>query len=237
MKILNAFGVVSLELIPVYLMFGLSARGQVPDATFYLQTQNTISHVPGTITGAADGGTGTAKIIQEAEPYVSASSMGGPSDGADAYAQYAFYFEVLGPAHVNVPILLVANGEATGKFPSATSIHISLGPFAETDTSPGPFSVHQDVYVQTGNPRYNEVALDVFGNGYANASASAHLEAQISIDPSFADADEYSLVFSPNFLPPVNSVPESYSTLWLLGSALGGLVVCRRLLPSATGGG
>ena len=81
---------------------------------------------------------------------------------------------------MNVPILLDANGEATGTLPSATSIHISLGSFAETDTSPGPFSVHQDVEVETANPLYNEVAMDVFGNGYVNASASAHLEAQIS---------------------------------------------------------
>jgi hypothetical protein len=71
------------------------------------------------------------------------------------------------------------------------------------------------------------------GGGNANASATA--DPTITIDPGFPFKDHFDLVFSPNLVAPISSVPEPPSwTLVLSGLSIIGLFAMRAAIFSRT---
>jgi hypothetical protein len=179
----------------------------------------TTSFQAGTITSI--DGNATATIIQGVDPYLSVSaSHNSSSDSFQpvATAGYTYSFEVQGPAGGNIGVLFSANGAATtiGQY-STCFIQFGIAPTGYPVPVVEGLLTHFGL--NSGFP-YNAYPLTLLANteytvwlsAYANAwegTSSAWIDPQISIDPAYLiannlEAGDYTLGFSPNFLP----VPE-----------------------------
>jgi hypothetical protein len=209
-----------------------TAQTPLPNASAFLYVEGVSQTAPGTLTESRDGGlsSGTATLTLGLDPYLYASAAAYSGLGAEASADYTYYFEVEGPSG-SVPMLVSAAGQsqttATAYYSDATFDVQNGGVYAvnesadATATTPASFSFKQSVDITANTVQEVDCSAGV-SIGF-NGVASAYLDPQISIDPTFPNASEYSLVFSPNF-----PVPEpSVTGLFILGLSLAGLSAVR----------
>jgi hypothetical protein len=200
---------------------------QVLDATFFFDVNGRESTSgPGVVNYFGTNVTASGVITQGVDPYV-AASVTTKDVGGYAGADYDYYFEVAGPAG-NVPVVVVANGLAqttSATFYANASFQIPNLNVSEaataTPSSPASFSLNQSMNIPANT--LEEVEIDAGVSIFLTGTASASVDPQITIDPTFANAGEYSLEFSPNFL----AVPEP-SIMALLPLGLGWLALRRK---------
>lgn len=223
------------------LMISLSARAQLPQATFYETAEGVgDSHAPGVWYESASIGNGTSTITQGTDPYVAAEANGAstyPDLGGYATTQYIYYFEVTGVTG-DVPVWVSTSGEATRGAITGFSADasIQIGGFSETaeltsgsgtslETS---FSSPTNALTLTAGTEY-DVVLTASASVYGTGNAEAWVDPQLYIDPTYAaENPDASLEFSPNFSP----APEP-SAMGLFGAGLLGLFVVRQKLACA----
>ena len=127
-------------------------------------------------------------------------------DGAFADVTVAYYFEALGPAGQNVPVILTANasttpgnGEAGGLaqlsvFNPATGVTVPGSSFvagaglANQGLAPT-FSVNQDIEVPANVVMELSIIVTATSGGLPSSS-SAYVDPSVTIDPSFPEASE-----------------------------------------------
>jgi len=199
---------------------------------------------------AAVGGSG---INAFGDPYAdSASSLleaGNPTvrtagnAGSWAQAALVFYYEVVGPAAASVPVILTGTVSASADAVAGAHASAQINPgtgFSNSGprlavcaaTTPGCGSGTQQL---TGSLSFSVAANSVQGvyllseiNALAVASGSysAFADPDLRIDPSFANAGQYSIVFSAGVVPSV--VPEPATVALLLPGLIGLALRVRR---------
>jgi hypothetical protein len=194
-----------------------------------------------------EGGTTTASIYTSyvgGTPTISASgtTSGGPNvPEILATTNLSYYFEVIGPAsYTEVPIIISADGTTSVIGAGYANVTTAIGGdyvsqsgslFACSNvggaacTNPASFSGTIDAVVYSNLTGYY-VSIIGNGEGYDTSSWSYTADPSIEIDPTFADADEYSLIFSADDAAPTGpptSAPEP-SSLPMLGIGLVALV-------------
>jgi PEP-CTERM motif len=218
--------------LPFLACVSAKAQAPLPNASAFLYVEGVSQTLPGTLTESKDGGlsSGTATFTPGLDPYLYASATAYSGLGAEASADYTYYFEVEGPSG-SVPVLVLAAGQAqttsTAYYSDAT-FDIQNGGTYEVNESadatantPASFSFNQTVDMSANSVQEVDISAGV-SIGFTG-SGNAWVDPQISIDPTFANASEYTLVFSPNF------VPEPPATrLLIFGFGLGGLFGLRR---------
>ncbi len=162
-----------------------------------------------------------------------------------------YWFTVLpvgnGTLGTPVPLIVEASGSVGVSNPKYASAHVAFSFNASgvqisksLTTSKGApdFIVDTNVSVAAGvvGGVTMGVGVDVFGNvvTQSGSSGEATLDPLIEIDPSFADASDYQLVFSPNLQPTVSGVPDRGATLGLLAVAVSGLLALQRVSARAS---
>lgn len=210
---------------------------------------------PGTLSesnGAAQVG---STISLYPSPYMSISGSASSSSllteaRAVGSVQLSYQFEFVGPTtHATIPVFVSGTGStggsATGQasFSSLQSSILITGPnlsaiFQEVSGTgaPGSFILDQLAGL-TPNSIYT-VTLNVMGSADAaigTASFFATVDPIFTIDPTFADADQYSIFLSPNVGNVVTSVPEPPTWAMMIVGLLGiGLFARRRQPPVLT---
>jgi len=153
--------------------------------------------------------------------------------------EVTYYFEVVGSTSEPVPLDISGSGSASATSANNFAVYGSAGfitPFGDATacSSPqvgacpvpsptvgivqNPFSVTLDGDVTPGRIYEIDVSAGGDANGFFGSSFSASIDPQVTIDPSFADASDFTLEFSPN---PTSAVPEPSSTSLLLVICLG----------------
>jgi hypothetical protein len=146
-----------------------------------------------------------------------------------------FFFAVVGSKSERVPIIFNASGSAsyigagssanvTFETPVGDLSACSMGPAAGQCTPGVPsFSSFLHGTVNPGTMYQISVAISGFVVSDIPGSWNASVDPQVAIDPSFADASDFTLEFSPN---PMSAAPEPSSMLLTLFSflCLGSLV-------------
>jgi hypothetical protein len=208
---------------------------------------------PGTVTGAgctlgSEGGceSSTASITYNdggVSGYANGTTSGGAGvANASGDGDAVVYFEIEGPAGILVPLIITADGTTSATGVEASSLIqvyfgggsflacSGTGPSAEScGSEPASFSGSQSFNLESDELSDYEVIV-AGSSTEGTGSFSAALDPTVEINPSFADASEFSLVFSPNV-----SVPEpsalTLGSLGLLGMlGLKGRTGIRRLL-------
>ena len=217
----------------------VTVKGQEPPNAFvFLNAASKQQTTPGTINASFFSGleTATATATEGQDPYLYASATAMAGLGSYSGADLTYYFEVMGPAGQNVPIDVSVSGGAqetlfTGGNVtySTASFDIQYGGVMEVNQSasataagPASFSFNQTVDISPNT--FQEVDANAGVSIFLNATASANVDPQISIDPTFPDASEYTLVFSPNFPVPEPAAPA----LFTIGLGLAWLWRCTR---------
>jgi hypothetical protein len=184
---------------------------------------------------ALPGGAGLASAVLSPFVNISTEVSAGPGVASLlASGDISYFFAVVGgTAGDSVPVLVHAglNVDATLSGTASASIVVTTNfsnPEAEvcagtSCTDEGDFGGTLSVLAESG--QFNTIHLtagseEAFSEG---GTAGASADPLITIDPSFADAAEYSIVVSPgvaNALPPAMAVPEpSTWAMMLLGFA------------------
>lgn len=216
-------------------------------ATFeVLAAGGTTIFTPGTVSGNAvnSGFEGGSEFSTASASYAdgngAVSGHGYSSGGADSavsrgIAGVEIYFEVVGsaPGVTTVPLIFSATAATTassgaGGDASATAGFDLSGYFADTACDgydcdsllyPSSFngSVTEDLYP---NVVYAPSIYAEGSAGLGNGTWFASLDPMIEIAPSFTDASDFTLEFSPNPpISPISGVPEP-SSLLMFGTAL-----------------
>lgn len=205
--------------------FEISAEGGTP-----------ISH-PGTVNGSgcnlgSEGGceSSTASLAYsngDITSSVSGSNSGGVAvANASAQTDGTFWFELVGPANVSVPLIITANGTTSANGPDTeglVQIFFGGGSFyactgagnaaSSCVSEPASFSGSKS-YSLTSNTLSDVEVIVAGSSSLGSSSFSASADPMVVIDPSFVNADEFSLVFSAD-------VPEPSSlALLFIGLAL-----------------
>jgi PEP-CTERM motif len=200
---------------------------------------------PGTVIGSgctlgSEGGceSSTASITYDnggLSGYVNGSTSGGVEvANASADGSATVFFEIEGPASVLVPLIITASGttSATG-VEALGNIEVDSGggsflacsgtgsAVESCGSEPASFSGSQSFTLESNVLSDYGVTIGGSSTG-GTGSFSAMVDPTVEIDPSFADAGEFTLVFSPNV-----STPEP-STLALLSLGLLGMLGLRR---------
>ena len=189
--------------------------------------------VDNTISCSAGGGSAQVTLSPFAGVAASAVAAQGTSTGADASLNYDF--EVVGGNPGDpVPVLITANLVTIANSTSAAFASIFVAPGEQSlggtqvvactnetlCTQPAEFLGTFTVSVQSAS--VNSLGLEVTSGqlsseGPENSSASA--DPLIMVDPSFANASEYSIVLSPGVANAVGSaVPEPGSGFIVIGA-------------------
>jgi len=194
---------------------------------------------------AASSSQASSTINASLDPSVSVSSSesGAGSAYGNATAEVDYEFEVMGPQvstyPYTVPVLAVASGAASAATTSYNAglgtpngvsavIHLNAGDLENANGllyedmhttisgSPLSFSIDTDIQVVPGDPILVDASVTAGDPQYTAGSASASVDPQFTIDPSFPDASQYSIIFSPNLPEPMSSGFVALSLLTLL---------------------
>lgn len=173
---------------------------------------------PGTSSGTACNGgpqggceSSSAELIYSAgllSGYAYGTASGGkatPGAGAQSYG--AFFFEVVGPSGVEVPLIFSASGATTASGPDTTSSVTAetsgvnfyacsaSGSAGGCGGEPASFSGSQ-FFLLPSNSLSDVIVIDSGEAGSGTGSFSAVSDPMITIDPTFADASKFTLEFS-----------------------------------------
>jgi hypothetical protein len=216
---------------------GLASTITLPVATSGAECISVNGTVVDNTTNCSNGG-GSADVTQSPFAEVSSGAVAGPGMSSGADASLSYHFEVVGgnPGDT-VPLLITANLMTSANSTSAAyaSIFIAPGenPVGGTQvvactnealcTQPADFFGTFGVSVQSGSA--NSLGLEVTSGEVSSAgpeNSSASADPLIVVDPSFANAAEYSIVLSPGVANSVEAAPEP-GTFLMLGAGFVGL--------------
>jgi hypothetical protein len=162
------------------------------------------SSSPGTIGETRTFGRGSATITQGLDPYVAASASGSCSlntGGDQTSAEYDYSFQITGTSG-SVPMIISARGETAINGGNAVVDFTVSGNGTYVVNTLGVTSFSLDKAVNlAANTEYNVEIESIVSAVYGLDSASASVDPQISIDPTYAAANPgVSLCFQPGFL-------------------------------------
>jgi hypothetical protein len=209
-----------------------NAQYNIQAGTQFIGTAGSVSDSGGVATGDPVG----PRVEADGATFPGPDSRYGTSSAVIKY-----FFEVTGGTSAIVPILISGawdanvSGTAVAAGQLTTGLDLTHGLFTrdlvftchEADACTGAnFTIHEQVV--SGE----EWTILISAGGVAGTSGNYHafVDPVITIDPSFAQASDYSLIFSADVSPGVGgpaSVPEP-GTLALIGGGLTMLIARRR---------
>ncbi len=193
------------------------------------------------------GGSATVSPFQRVS--AEGSGSGYRNQGIESAAG-TYYFGIIGPSAVEVPIILSGSAAVYASGGSSASVYETYGRNGGTYSNFGPvncysgssncgaftFIQHYSLVAGTGTTAgdvgFTTLRADVLAQ---EGSASAFIDPIITIDPNFANADQYRIVFGPGAGNP-GVVPEPAGWAMLLtgfGFAGGALRLRRQALRVA----
>jgi hypothetical protein len=217
----------------------------VENAVFYVLAEGGIAiSAPGTVTGMActtgpEGGCESSSASMMYSDGDGSGSVQGTTSGgtgvasASATATATYYLEVVGPTDIDVPLLITASGSTSANGPEALGRSLVLfagGEFVACSGTgldaavcengsgqpyPTSFSGTQSLTVESNT--LADVGVSLSGDSeLGSGSFSANVDPTVEIDPTFADASEFTLVFSPDV-----SAPEPGTAVFALAAFFG----------------
>jgi hypothetical protein len=198
--------------------------------------------------GNYPAGYGTAAVFGQPAPTLIVSTQG----AAESIATLNYYFYLNGPTGVVVPIV-ISGAVATNGCGGACTQGLAVAPATVFQNNGSTYSpdlpclevsiscssgfsldysaVSDETYeIELGGVAASLEAGQYFGinyDEYLGLPAAVSIDPIISIDPTFADADQFQLMFSPNVGNSPTSVPEP-PTFALFAAGLIGLGWTRR---------
>jgi hypothetical protein len=136
-----------------------------------------------------------------------------------------YFFEVVGPASQEVPVIMQVTGGATSTSTDSqdsalADFFTSLTPqlFAETNSTstPSSFSADQDLTVPSDTTELVVMSVGGSTNDGEAVTLSAYVDPTFTIDPTFAQAGEFTIEYSANIIPEPASLGILTSSLVLL---------------------
>ena len=237
-----------------------TSASALPDAIYSAEafggtTAQFLSTV-GTASSSGPGASGSATTSGYQRVSAAGSATPGPGNEGIFAASATYYFGVLGPAAVSVPLILrgtaslAAHGCNGNSGCSSVEVYEDYGRNGSTFSNFGPitcsegaatcgdFSFTQSLSLTsststtTGDTGFTHLSIYVLAY-YGNAGG--FIDPVITIDPSFADASQYQVVFSSGTGNPVAAVPEPSAWAMLLtGFAFAGGAVRRQRVARST---
>ncbi|MGO9275529.1 MAG: PEP-CTERM sorting domain-containing protein [Terriglobia bacterium] len=213
--------------------------GTIPPAVFLASSEGTSPPItaPGTVTGEVcdiDGCSGSTVTISYANGNASASGSGWASGSnppnSGGGGEVLFYFSVecsIGTCpSETVPLIFTGSGSSSASGPYTEALAYFNTPggtlYACSATGSAVAACGTDPSAFSGFTTYsirpdilNDAAVYFTGASVGSGSWSYSVDGTVEIDPSFADAGDFKLEFSPN----PATVPEP-SSLWLFGTGL-----------------
>jgi hypothetical protein len=130
-----------------------------------------------------------------------------------------FFFAAFGSISESVPLIFTASGSTsqTGSNSTANATFVSPGGTlsacsmgsAEGQCAPGvPTSFSSTLFANATPGTIYQIEVAIGGSTVLGGAWAASVDPQVEINPSFADASDFTLQFSPN---PTSSVPEPHS--------------------------
>lgn len=222
----------------------LDASGSAVD-NFYSPP---ISHSPQSISITNNNGaTASVNIGGTPSPFVngtaSAISSGGGAQALVESNGIEYYFEVVGPVGISVPIIVTASAGFSYDVTNGGTIEgvaiVALNGNSAFEQAcvasfsggcevgvPGQFSTEDHTSITSDEEDSLELVLNLQASQLGTsgeAILSGFIDPVITIDPTFADASEFQLLFSPGVgNSSATAVPEP-SSLFLLVTALAGI--------------
>jgi len=235
--------------VGVLLAVGAHADPTLPPLTFSLQAQSARLDLAGTASSGPYFATGGGGLTG---PFVSIHGEGLTSRVSienEASAQALWSFEIVGPAGVDVPILITGLYSAAQTNSAAASGGVALGldrfrlAYAMTfrcvfgddsgcDSSRGgraqPFVLHESVV--SSLPTFILIATGgTLGRSFGSpGSFSAFIDPLISIDPAFGRASEFTVSVSAGAEGGVAPVPEPQTYALMLAGLAATAALARR---------
>jgi hypothetical protein len=175
---------------------------------------NRLSHKPTTITNSiskmAGSATSTESITPMPQPTLSSSGTATGHGEASGETSMGYYFQVVGPQPVAVPVIMTASGTLTGTTAKITGtakaeIITNLGAFVYpiNNTCPGscggynvPMTSNVTAWTKQQPAGPNVVQLLAATSISKAGSAAASLALTLEIDPSFPNASKYTIILS-----------------------------------------
>jgi hypothetical protein len=162
---------------------------------------------------------------------------GGGESGSVGHASITYYYMVTGSKSEQVPIFITASGAASATSPfngtaeAQAVLESAAGILCATTVNGGncgdpgslAFSNSPLSFDATPGTLYS-IVVEIGGQadseaGEGEATWSASVDPQVEIDPSFADASDFTVNFSPSPVPEPNSVGLIGTALALLGAS------------------
>jgi hypothetical protein len=187
------------------------------------------------------GGSATASGFQRVS--AEGNGSGYRNQGIES-ASGTYYFEILGPSAVNVPIIFSGSAGLSANGGSSVEVYETYGSNGGTYSNFGPincyagslycgsfnYTQHFSLLAATastaGDVGFTTLSIYLIAQ---EGSASGFIDPVISIDPSFADAGLYHIVFTAGVGNPGSAVPEPASwALMLAGFGVAGSAMRRR---------
>ena len=196
----------------------------------FLETLGSVS--AGQVTAA---GTSHATANSTANQFVSSTASAfGSGVAAASEASVAYYFSVVGPSGNSVPLKFSGSGSVTDSGSAASAafmdIYVNDVPYYFYDpacaggTCPGSFNYATTISVTSGNGlgsgvgATGRIVLKASTIASDNGAASAWIDPFVTVDPTFGDANLYSVQFSPGVTQGGAAVPEPDTwSLMMLG--------------------
>ena len=210
---------------PTY--FG-QVRSDGAGTTFHVLTSDSLTYASFSMSGAPAAS-------------VTADASGGTNNhSGSASAAITYFMEYSGPSNVTIPLLMTVAGEVdtTGGAGNLTYAAARIEfdsnqlwePFCRADFGCSKETIGQTFSFNIQSNQEYQVLISAGANvstGNTDGTAHAFADPQFSIDPSFANAGDYSLVLSSGIGNALTAAPEP-ATITAAGLALAALIARRR---------